>query len=493
MDRRRTAGNRPLSAQGPHLREEVIIAIGVAIASALTAGVAASGWWAWQARQGELLKLQAVLCLLCAGNLAMVLLHRRLRKRFGSMRAIRRALLAADRGEVGSASLSVSSDLGPEGAAWNKLLEEIEQLRNRVVAERATQMLGLAHSADRELRGALDVLPHGMILVDDKMCIKYANGAAAVLLAAKRDEMPGADLAGFIPYPDVLNSIKAIVDGRVARRSAVEAERRRGGNFQALRFNVRLMRRGDEASAMIAIEDITQQRIAAESRDAFVAQATHELRAPLTNIRMYVETAMEASRDDAVTRGKCLNVINQETRRLERIVGEILSISQMEAGSFTLQLDDVRLRPVLEELKSNYEAQARDKRIAMDFDLAPDLGVIRGDRDKIVLALQNLLSNAIKYTPAPGNVRVAAEVKKDQLVVEVSDTGIGVSEEDVRRIFEKFYRAGDQRVEKIPGSGLGLAIAREVIRLHGGDITVESEQGKGSRFTLTLPVAAEAA
>ena len=129
----------------------------------------------------------------------------------------------------------------------------------------------------------------------------------------------------------------------------------------------------------------------------------------------------------------------------------------------------------------------------MDFDLAPNLSMVRGDRDKIVLALQNLLSNAIKYTTAPGKVHLSAEVKMDKLVVEVCDTGIGINEGDSQRIFEKFFRAKDRRVEKVIGSGLGLAIAREAIRLHGGDITVESEVGKGSRFTLTLPVVAEAA
>lgn len=494
MGRRQTVGNTPLSRHRLPLCEETLVAVGAAISVVLAGGVAVSGWWAWEAQQTGLWKLLAAMCLLCAGEaLGLVILRRRMRGGFSSMEAIRQALLAIDAGEAGLASLSVSGDLNREGAAWNKLLGEIEQARKGGLAERAKHSLGTASSANSELGGAFDAMPNGMILIDDRMRVKYTNGAAAVLLAVKREEMPGADITSLILDEDVQDSIRSVVKGSGLRRSSVETEHRENGNFQALRFSVRLMRQDDSAAAMIVIEDITQQRIASESRDAFVAQATHELRAPLTNIRLYIETAMEEGQDDAAIRAKCLNVVNQEARRLERIVGDMLSVSEMEAGVFKLQVDDVPLTTVFDELKSNYEAQARDKQIAMDFDLAPNLSMVRGDRDKIVLALQNLLSNAIKYTTAPGKVHLSAEVKMDKLVVEVCDTGIGINEGDSQRIFEKFFRAKDRRVEKVIGSGLGLAIAREAIRLHGGDITVESEVGKGSRFTLTLPVVAEAA
>jgi two-component system sensor histidine kinase VicK len=130
--------------------------------------------------------------------------------------------------------------------------------------------------------------------------------------------------------------------------------------------------------------------------------------------------------------------------------------------------------------------------VQLEFSLPPKLPVIKGDRDKIRLALHNLLGNALKYTAAAGHVKLAAKIDPGRLVVAVTDTGIGMSEEDCQHVFEKFYRAKDPRVAKITGSGLGLAIAREVIRLHGGDITVESELNKGSTFTLVLPMPDEA-
>jgi signal transduction histidine kinase len=118
---------------------------------------------------------------------------------------------------------------------------------------------------------------------------------------------------------------------------------------------------------------------------------------------------------------------------------------------------------------------------------------VKGDRDKIVLALHNLVGNGLKYTPEHGKVEVKVEFPKGRVVVEVKDTGIGISPDDQQKVFERFYRAQDPRVAKITGTGLGLTLAREVARLHGGDITLESEIDHGATFTLTLPASAEAA
>jgi signal transduction histidine kinase len=125
--------------------------------------------------------------------------------------------------------------------------------------------------------------------------------------------------------------------------------------------------------------------------------------------------------------------------------------------------------------------------------MPPKLPVIRGDRDKIAMSLHNLIGNAFKYTPQGGSVTISVEESPTSLAVRVADTGIGIATEEAERIFEKFYRSKDRRIAKITGTGLGLSIAREVVRLHGGDITVDSHLDKGSTFTLTLPHLAQAA
>src|SRR5262249_36902042 len=148
---------------------------------------------------------------------------------------------------------------------------------------------------------------------------------------------------------------------------------------------------------------------------------------------------------------------------------------------------------LFEEVQADYVAQAQDKEIALAFNLPPKLPVIQGDRDKIVLALHNLIGNALKYTPTGGAVSVTVDEAGGRLSVAVADNGIGIREEECELIFEKFYRAKDKRLASITGSGLGLALARQVARMHGGDVTVRSQIDKGSTFTLTLPAAAPAA
>ena len=148
-------------------------------------------------------------------------------------------------------------------------------------------------------------------------------------------------------------------------------------------------------------------------------------------------------------------------------------------------------RPIdalLEEVHNDFKAQAQDREIAMSFELPPKFPLVVGDRDKIVLALHNLIGNALKYTPVGGKVVVHVEADAQGVVVSVIDNGIGIKPEECELVFEKFYRAKDKRITGITGSGLGLALARQVVRLHGGDIQVRSQIDKGSTFTMTLPL-----
>lgn len=156
-----------------------------------------------------------------------------------------------------------------------------------------------------------------------------------------------------------------------------------------------------------------------------------------------------------------------------------------------LKKDDIRLDSLFGDLQGDYAALAAEKQITMEFDLPPKMPVIQGDREKLAVVVQNLLGNAIKYTPEGGEVRVFVEMSERELTLEVSDSGIGISEEDVEKVFEKFYRANDPRVGDITGSGLGLALTSEIVRLHGGDLTVESELNEGSTFKMTLPIRVE--
>jgi K+-sensing histidine kinase KdpD len=167
------------------------------------------------------------------------------------------------------------------------------------------------------------------------------------------------------------------------------------------------------------------------------------------------------------------------------MVGEILSVAEIEAGSLKIRQDDVRMDKLFEELKTDYAELARDKRITLMMDLPPKLPIVQGDRDKLVLAIHNLVGNALKYSPAGGEVRLGAWTEGSVCVFVVRDDGDGISVEDRARIFERFYRMADH--EKVTGTGLGLPIARDLARAMGGELDVASVPGAGSAFVLVLP------
>jgi signal transduction histidine kinase len=430
----------------------------------------------------------AQMAIACLALASMLLIHRHSRFRLKAISAIQDTLLAVKEGETDISALQLDPSLGLEAVAWNKLLGEKHGQQVRTAIESVKESIGVRCEVFSELAAAYDALPQGLILVGENMHADYANGAAAALLQANRCELTNGQVTQFITDQRVITAIQKAIEDTATERTVVEVEPSGSKADSVLRFTVRPIQREGLSFAMVVIEDITQQRVAEAARNSFIAKAAHELRAPLTNIRLYVENALERCQQDPVNTAKYLGVIGDESGRLERVVSEVLSVSEIEAGSFRLKRDDVRIGALLEQLKTDYEAKAKNKQVKLEFNLPPKLPVLHADRDKIALALQNLVSNAVKYTPEGGQVTVNAAVEKERVTVDVTDTGIGINEQEIEKIFDRFYRAKDERVTEIVGSGLGLAIARDVIRLHGGDISVESEPGKGSTFTLTLPI-----
>ena len=322
-------------------------------------------------------------------------------------------------------------------------------------------------------------------------------GTSAVLLRLRREELVGRPVAELFPEEAAKVALAGVAGGGVKHRVQWEVERKsEGGSSCITRVSLKPARKGDSFMAFALVEDVTQQRVADKSRNALIAQASHELRTPLTNIRLYAEALLEDQGENPSARATAINVINQESRRLERIVADMLSVSEIEAGCFRLRRDDIPLPAILEDLRNDFAPQAQDKEIRLVFDVAPKLPALTGDRDKVTLALHNLVGNAIKYTPAGGTVTVKAAPENpgtpaETLVVEVVDTGIGIKPEEQEQIFERFFRSADKRIASITGTGLGLTLSREVARLHGGDVTLKSKLNEGSTFTFRIPASAE--
>ncbi len=375
--------------------------------------------------------------------------------------------------------------------SWNGLIDRQEKLRSAVIEKRTRELLGSEASVSPELEAACDGLSDGMAIVGANGTARYVNGAGCAFLGANREILLRTSVASHVRDLRLKTAIEQAVSGTDRQRRQLEIENKDGDAGTVLRFDIRPMRCGGAEEVLLTIHDVTQQRIADSSRNSFVAHITHELRTPLTTIGLYLDTAANEGEKDPVMRAKCLNIITQESKRLERIVSEMLSVSEIEAGSMRLHLDDLRLDALFEGFRNELEAPAQSKNIQMTFDMPPKYPVIRADRERISLVIHNLLGNAIKYTPTGGTVKVALKIEVAQIRLEVTDSGIGIDLKEQEQVFDRFYRSKEPRVGKIIGTGLGLTLAREIARLHGGDVTVQSQLNKGSTFILVLPLNGE--
>lgn len=432
--------------------------------------------------------------IVAVGLVLTLLVYRRFRFRLGALAAIGESLRHIEQGERRTECLRVGESLGREANAWNTLLDERDEF-DRALSEKELLAVSVSGNGDSfGLPAACNTLTQGVMLVDQDMSVLYVNGAGAVFLRSMREQLVGSDLGGIEGFDELLTQVREVLSNESAPRRIIEI-----GDTQELETNGSVLKatvaRAEDdglVRAIVFIEDITQQRLSSQSQNAFIAQATHELRTPLTTIRLYCEEAIEADEHNEQIREKALNIISNETRRLERIVGDMLCVSEIEAGSLSIRRDSMRTEQLFTELQEDYQAQADEKSIELTFDLPPKFPTILADRDRLGQALHNLLGNAIKYTPSGGKVSIAASFDEhDAMTVSITDTGIGIDESQQDRIFERFTRAEDRRIAQVTGSGLGLALARQIARLHGGDITLESAIDQGSTFTLFVPATAE--
>ncbi|QDS95932.1 Alkaline phosphatase synthesis sensor protein PhoR [Roseimaritima multifibrata] len=237
--------------------------------------------------------------------------------------------------------------------------------------------------------------------------------------------------------------------------------------------------------------DTTQTRLSEEMRNQFVFTATHELRTPLANIQAYAETLTIEQGIDFEKQKSFYNVINGEATRLARLIDDLLDVSQMETGAINVARFETDVAKMIEEVCGGLLGQAARKQIQLQNELQPGLPRLHADKDKLTAAIMNLAGNAIKYTPAGGTVKIRTDVKDGFLNIHVEDNGIGISEEELPRIGEKFFRSQDARLQEIPGSGLGIAFVQEIARLHGGTLQIHSNLNVGSCFTFSLPAPVE--
>jgi two-component system phosphate regulon sensor histidine kinase PhoR len=245
---------------------------------------------------------------------------------------------------------------------------------------------------------------------------------------------------------------------------------------------------GEITGALVLFHDITELKKMDQVRRDFVANVSHELRTPLSILRGYIETLLDSPKTPREELTRILRVMERHSNRLELLVEDLLSLAQLESGNPDLQLGTVELSEFLREMIRDWEKKLTGKQLNIIVDVPPDLSPIRVDRTRLQEALYNLLDNAVKYSRERGEIRLSARQRDGEIELTVSDDGIGIAEEDLPRIFERFYRADKARSpDQVGGTGLGLAIVKHIAQLHGGRVEAESELQKGTTIRLVLP------
>jgi len=240
--------------------------------------------------------------------------------------------------------------------------------------------------------------------------------------------------------------------------------------------------------AVVVLHDITDLRKLERIRRDFVANVSHEFRTPLTAIQGFSETLLAGAMNDPQNRDRFLGIIVEHSRRLARLTEDLLMLSKMDADRLELEIRRLPVEQLVSSCIETSQPRAIEKDLQLSVNLAKNIPDIAGDRRRLTEVLQNLLDNAIQYTPSGGKIIVTAEAKDSEVVIAVSDTGIGIPEADQPRIFERFYRVDVARSREVGGTGLGLSIAKHLMEAHGGKLWVESEVGRGSQFHFSVPI-----
>ncbi len=342
---------------------------------------------------------------------------------------------------------------------------------NRQIGERA--------SGNRAIFSAMR---DGLLVVDAERRITLLNAALQELFALKDDPL-GASFLETLRDANVEEAISETFRRREpVQREIVIANRQ-------LQINSVPMGKdnGDIVGAVVLFHDITELKRADEMRRDFVANVSHELRTPLSILRGYIETMRD---DPKMPRAECariLEVMEQHSKRLGLLATDLLTLAQLESGTSSPQLNDVDFGQFLAGLVRDWKRKFIAKNLKVAIDLPADFSIVRADEALLRKIFDNLLDNAVKYSSKHGEIHLGAQRRRSEIVLSVSDDGVGIGQEDLPRIFERFYRADKARSRELGGTGLGLSIVKHIAQLHGGRVEAESEFGRGTTIRILLP------
>lgn len=357
--------------------------------------------------------------------------------------------------------ITSEDEIGRLADTFNELAVKLQMSWDEVVQEKD------------KVEGILTNLSDGLIVFDHTGRVMHINSTACNWLRVNKQKMLEQGRVEDLPELDSERGI-IYLDGELG----LVLRQQRLPFLQA----------GKKQGTVVVLSDVTEQFRLDTMRQEFVANVSHELRTPLTSIKTYLETLLENPDESQEVQERFLQVINSETDRMVRMVEDLLVLSRSETKTHDFKL--VSISDILRELVKGIQVQAESKGIRLELRTPRHLPLVRGNQDELFRLFLNIVNNAITYT-AEGKVTISVRSRNKYLEVILRDTGIGIPEDALGRIFERFYRVDKARSRKAGGTGLGLSIAKQIAESHGGTINITSEEGKGTVVTVPLPIAAD--
>ncbi|MCG6917434.1 MAG: cell wall metabolism sensor histidine kinase WalK [Deltaproteobacteria bacterium] len=353
-----------------------------------------------------------------------------------------------------------------------------------------TTKCGIISFEKNNVFSILDSINYGIIVTDIQDNISHINSYMLNLLEKSRSDVVDHPLIEILGHDQITAFILQQEELKHSKNSSyIEAtfpELASGEYFQVSLGYLTGKQEG-VIGKVISFKNITSEKTSEKAKHEFITHITHELLTPLTTINSYNEMLMDDEIDNVEMQKEFYNTISDETRRLTRLVKNLLNISKIEMGSLTLKKGLVKSDWLFDDCLTAVEGAAQKKNITIERNLPDHFPSLFGDKELLKVGIINILGNAVKYTPEKGQIKFTLTEQDDVIVFEVIDNGYGISKEDLAHIFDKFYRSTDPRVNEQTGSGLGLALTSEIIRLHGGEVQVSSKVDEGSHFIIRLP------
>jgi len=373
---------------------------------------------------------------------------------------------------------------------------ELLQLRDETMT---TQRSLLAAQRDQNLRilrlqqdatlaeSVLNTMVEGVVALDGQARILYLNRAARRLLEVGSRDVTLRLLHELVRVP----TLHEVVDRVLAARVEHHVEAALSRKERTVAVSAGPLPLEPQPGCVLVLHDVTELRRLERLRRDFASNVSHELKTPLTSIQAYADSLLDWALDDPqVNRGFVQRIVEQ-SERLHRLIQDLIELAKIESQQDLFEIQPIDLTAIVQEALPAHESVAAARRLRLSVDLPAAPLVVQADADGVRTILDNLATNALAYTPAGGAVTIRLRADAEHAVLDLQDTGIGISRDHQERIFERFFRVDRARSREVGGSGLGLAIVKHYVDLLGGTVQVESEQGAGSLFRVRLPLALE--